>query len=63
LDIEGKSEVTLSELRAQAKRIIENAEITYITEKHALELEKAKKLKELEVKKAKDLSEIESNKF
>src|SRR3990170_3923764 len=32
-------------------------------DKHALELMKIKKLKELEIKKAKELSEIESTKF
>jgi hypothetical protein len=50
-------------LKAKSKRILENAEITYIKEKHTLELMKARKLKELEIKKAKELGEIESNKF
>lgn len=53
----------LSELRAKAKRITENAEIFFMKEKHKLELEKAIKLKEMEINKAKSLSEIESNKF
>jgi major vault protein len=42
---------------------LENAEITYMREKHALELLKTRKLKELEIKKAKELGEIESSKF
>lgn len=43
----------LSELKAKAKKILENAEITYMKEKHGLELMKAKKMKELEINKAK----------
>jgi len=53
----------MSELKAQAKKITEEAEINYMKQKNQLELEKTKKLKELEIDKAKNLAEIESGKF
>jgi len=50
-------------LKAKAKKITEEAEINYMRQKNALDLEKATKLKELEIDKAKNLAEIESGKF
>ena len=50
-------------MKAQAKKITEEAEINYMRQKNTLELEKSKKLKELEISKAKNLAEIESGKF
>ena len=43
----------IAELKAKAKRITEEAEIAYMKQKNELELEKARKLKELETNKAK----------
>ena len=42
---------------------MENAEIQYLQEKHALELMKATKLKELEIRRTKELGDIESGKL
>jgi len=55
--------VEVSELRAKANKILENAELTFKKQKNELELSKAQRLKELEIKKAKELAEIESGKF
>jgi len=46
----------MSELKAQAKKITEEAEINYLKQKNQLELEKTKKLKELENRQGQKLS-------
>ena len=63
LDIEGQTQVKIAELKAKARKILEQSKLTYEKDKARLDLERMKKLKEIEIRKAKDNGDIESGKF
>lgn len=57
------SEIELSRMKAEARKINENAEIAYKKQKQDAELEKDKRARELEIKRAQEFSNLESGKF
>lgn len=63
MDIEGSAAVQIAELTAKARKILEQAKLTYEKEKLQLDLDRMRRLKELEIRKAKEIGEIESGKL
>jgi major vault protein len=55
--------VQISELKAKARKILEQSKLSYEKEKAQLDLMRVRKLKDIEIRKAKELGDLDSNKF
>ncbi len=52
----------IAELKAKARKILEQSKLRYEKEKALMELDRTKRVKDIEIKKAQVLGEIEGNK-